>query len=133
MALGAKLRGKLTDFDIVGHIPREISRFCHYFINYGGIIEARVRETKYRPSPIPSGGLEIPIRLIVKKGESSAEVFKKMETKINERYCEPEKIKETKDNNILADDMEEDLICETEEEQLSAEPSIDLLITVKHR
>ena len=48
-----------------------------------------------------------------------------METKINERYCEPEKIKETKDNNTLADDMEEDLIYETEEEQLSAEPSIE--------
>ena len=42
MVLGAKVRGKLTDFDIVGHIPREISRFCHYFINYGGIIEERV-------------------------------------------------------------------------------------------
>ena len=64
MALGAKLRGKLTYFDIVGNIPREISRFFHYFINYGGIIEARVRETKYRPN-IPSGWLEIPILLIV--------------------------------------------------------------------
>ena len=61
ISLGAKLTGKLTDNEIVGHIPREISRFCHYFINYGGKLEAHVTCSKYRPSPIPSGGLEIPI------------------------------------------------------------------------
>ena len=83
--------------------------------------------------PIPSGGLEIPILLIVKKGESSAEVFKKMETKINERYCESEKIKETKDNNTLAGDMEEDMIYETEEESCLLRRQLNLLITVKHR
>jgi len=43
VSLGAKIPGNLTDFDIVGHIPREISRFCHYFLNYGGKIEARIR------------------------------------------------------------------------------------------
>ena len=54
-------------FDIVGHLPREISRFCHYFLSYGGSLEARVRDIKPRRSPIPRGGLEIPIILIVKK------------------------------------------------------------------
>ena len=67
ISLGAKVVGKLTDNEIFGYIPREISRFCHYFINYGGQLEARVTCTKYRPSPIPSGGLEIPILLIVKE------------------------------------------------------------------
>ena len=43
ISLGAKIPGKLTDFDIVGHIPREISRFCHYFKSYGGKIEATDR------------------------------------------------------------------------------------------
>ena len=52
----------------------------HYFINYGGKIEARVRCTKYRPSPIPSGGLEIPILLVMKKGDSTQEMFEKMES-----------------------------------------------------
>ena len=42
ISLGAKIPGKLTDFDVVGHIPREISRFCHYFLNYGGKLEAPV-------------------------------------------------------------------------------------------
>ena len=54
ISLGAKIVGKLTDNEIVGHIPREISCFCHYFINYGGQFEARVTCTKYRPSLIPS-------------------------------------------------------------------------------
>ena len=84
MSIGANIPGKLTSFDIVGHIPREIGRFCHYFVNYGGGIEAKVRESKYRPSPVPSGGLEIPILLIIKTGESSSEVFEKMEIKVNE-------------------------------------------------
>lgn len=67
MAIKATQRGKLIYWETVGHIPREISRFCYYFVNYGGALEGRVRDSKYRPSPIPSGGLEIPIRLIVKK------------------------------------------------------------------
>ena len=39
---------KMIDFDIVRHVHREISRFCHCFLNYGEITEACVRCTKYR-------------------------------------------------------------------------------------
>ena len=99
--MGAKIVGKLTDNEIVGHIPREISRFCHYFINHGGKLEARVTCTKYRPSPIPSGGLEIPILLIAKKGDSTEEIFEKMEDLLRSFYVEPDKIVvEKKDKEI---------------------------------
>ena len=109
MSIGADIAEKLTSFDIVGHIPREISRFCHYFVNYGGAIEAKVRETIYIPSPISSGGLEIPILLIIKKGKSSSEVFEKLEIKVNEMYIEPDKIKSTNnDDGIVADDEDDD-------------------------
>ena len=105
--LGAKIPGKLTDFDIVGHIPREISRFCHYLVNYGGKIEAQVRCTKYRPSPIPSGGLEIPILLVIKKGNSTQEIFEKMESFVKSYYLEPDKIvAAAKDKD--SDDSDED-------------------------
>ena len=70
-----------VDFDIVGHIPHEISRFCHFFVNYAGLIEARVRESKYSPSRIPDGGLEIPIMYIIKKSDSTTKVFKKKKKK----------------------------------------------------
>ena len=32
--LAAKQTGKFTDFDVVGHIPLEMSHFCHYFFYY---------------------------------------------------------------------------------------------------
>lgn len=48
----------------VGHIPREISRHCYFFMTEeGGKIDGHVLSTAYRPSPIPSGGLEIPLLL----------------------------------------------------------------------
>ena len=62
ISLGAKIPGKLTDFDVVEHITREISRFCHYYLNYGELkLKVHVRCAKYRPSPTRTGGLEIPI------------------------------------------------------------------------
>ena len=79
-------------FDIVGHLPREISRFCHYFLSYGGSLEARVRDIKPRRSPIPRGGLEIPIILIVKKESADNKVFAKMKELVEEFYVEPENI-----------------------------------------
>ena len=48
MSVGANIPEKLTNFDIVGHISCEISRFCYYFFNYGGFIEVRVLKSKYR-------------------------------------------------------------------------------------
>ena len=99
--MGAKIVGKLTDNEIVGHIPGEISRFCHYFIHYGGKLEARVTCTKYSPSSIPSGGLEIPILLIAKKRDSTEELFEKMEDLLRSYYVEPDKIvAEKKDKEV---------------------------------
>ena len=43
MSVGANIPEKImTNFDIAGHIPREISRFCYYFVNYRWFIEAAV-------------------------------------------------------------------------------------------
>ena len=43
----------------VGHIPKSLSRFVYFFKKRGGVINVHVQTTKYRPSPIPEGGLEI--------------------------------------------------------------------------
>ena len=77
---------------IVGHIPREISRFCHFYLNYDGVMEGRLRNVKYITSPIPSGGLEILIILIVKKEGCDNAVFKWMKELLKEYYLEPDKI-----------------------------------------
>ena len=47
---------------------------------------------KYRPSPIPSGGLEIPIVLVVKKETFSNTVFQKIKNFIEKYHLEQEKI-----------------------------------------
>ena len=49
-------------WETVGHIPREISRHVYYFIKTeGDFANGSVISIKYRPSPIPSGGLEMPL------------------------------------------------------------------------
>ena len=39
IVIKVKSRGRLTELEIVGHIPREISRFYHYFLNYSMFLE----------------------------------------------------------------------------------------------
>ena len=120
MPVGANIPVKLTNFHIVGDIPREISRFCHYFVNYGGFTKVRVRELKYKPSPVPSGGLEIPITVSIKKGNSTGEVPKKMKKKKVKELCiEPEKIIRSSDN--IPVDFEADLVPEKQ----STESEVD--------
>ena len=48
----------------MGHIPREISRHvCFFLKEESGEIEGSVNSTKYRPSAITVGGLEITLLL----------------------------------------------------------------------
>ena len=60
---------------VIDHIQSELSRFCRYLMDYGGFLEAKVRDTVCRISPIPNKSLEIPLTLIVKKGSTNSEVF----------------------------------------------------------
>lgn len=51
----------------VGHIPREISRHVYFFLKEeNGSIDGSVKSIQYKPSPIPAGGLEIPLTLTFK-------------------------------------------------------------------
>lgn len=136
ISLGTKIPGKLTDKEIVGHIPREISRFCHYFLNYGGKLETRVTCARYRPSPIPTGGLEIPILLIVLKADSTDEVFEEMENLVNSYYIEPDQIvaeegEDDEEGEGDEIDLDIELVPESEieetQEEISAPTSVDVV------
>ena len=48
---------------IVGHLPREISRFTYYVIIHGGRVSYQVTDAHRRRLPLVQGGLEIPIRV----------------------------------------------------------------------
>ena len=61
------LVGQPPKLKTVGHIPREISRHVFFFLKEENErIEGTVYSTKYRPSPIPAGSLEIPLMLTLK-------------------------------------------------------------------
>ena len=64
-ACAIKIKNRFFDSLItVGHIPREISRQLHFFIKTeDGKVIGHVKSLTYRPSPIPSGGSEIPLQL----------------------------------------------------------------------
>ena len=53
-----------NDWKTVGHIPREISRYVYFFIKEeNGNVSGTLKYLKYKPSPIPSGRLEVPLLL----------------------------------------------------------------------
>ena len=51
---------------IVGHIPKEISRYTRYIVEHAASVDAFVLATHHGPSSLIQGGLEIPIKLVVK-------------------------------------------------------------------
>ena len=70
-ALYARSKCTIHGRCVVGHIPRELSRFCKYFLDYSGVIDATVTSVDFRRSPIPQGELEIPVNLHIIKSASS--------------------------------------------------------------
>ena len=60
-----KAKNKYFDrWKTAGHVPREISRYIYFFIKKeNGKITGNVKSLNYKPSPIPSAGLEIPLQL----------------------------------------------------------------------
>ena len=60
-----KVKHKLfTGWKTVGHIPRQILRYVYFFIKQEGVrVYGKLKSLKYKLSPIPSGGLEVPLLL----------------------------------------------------------------------
>ena len=40
MGLYCEIKGKIESLTLVGHLPREISRFCKYFLEYNAELDA---------------------------------------------------------------------------------------------
>ena len=56
--------GKI-ELTIVGHIPREISRYVWYAMEEDANIARKVVNGRYKPSPLFQGGLEIPTKVFI--------------------------------------------------------------------
>ena len=66
LALARKTRATVAGKEVVGHLPREISRFVKLFCVYGGERSTSMGDPKYH--------LEIPISLTVRKGDAPDKV-----------------------------------------------------------
>ena len=60
---------------MVGHLPREISRFTYFLIMHGTRVSCKVMEMHYRRSPHIQGSLEIPVEVTVEMDISEENVL----------------------------------------------------------
>ena len=83
-----KLNQKINIASIVGHIPKEISLYTRYTVEHGAFVDAFVH---HRSSPLIQGGLEIPIKLVVKltDNEVNSAKLKKYRNFVDKNYREP--------------------------------------------
>ena len=58
------MKGKIG-LIVVGHVPRELSRYNWFYIWQGAKFAAEVHKEKPMASPLVQGGLEIPIKVSV--------------------------------------------------------------------
>ena len=101
-------RGLLVDVPqlaTVGHIPLEVSKHCHYFMCHGGEINGVVEDSRHRLSPIPSGGLEIKLKLTFK---GLGDIVYKMKQLIRESYSWEYTGEQRETERVEPDSLEED-------------------------
>ena len=78
----AALRGRLAPV-VVGHIPRELSRYVLYALEKGAKFTGEVLTAKAKRSPLIQGGLEIPIKVNVQWTDSRNLAVLKQRTEVS--------------------------------------------------
>ena len=78
-------QGKLIP-ETVGHVPKELPRATSFFPMRGGKISGSVFEEKYRPSPIPKGGLEIMLEVELKIEDSKRKILERYQNITENNY-----------------------------------------------
>ena len=125
-----KNKSKITA-DVVGHVPKEISRAVFFFISRGGKVIGRVLNEKRDPSPIPKGGLEILLMVQFKIADEKRKYMERLKEIITKNYTsdfpegikienheeyiktvrEEEQAKYDSDSDHVIDDETGDIIC----------------------
>ena len=109
-----KIKHKFFDtWLIVGHISRELSSYRYFCLKEDGNITGHLICTNYKESPIPAGGLEVPLQLTF--SVKSERIFELMKSFVNYLY-EYDYTGEQEKNN---------------EEESSDDEQIDIQITVE--
>ena len=80
-----KKKSKITA-DVVGHVPKEISRTEFFFVSRGGKVVGKVLDEKYYPSPIPKRGLEILLIVQFKIADEKRKYMERLKEIITKNY-----------------------------------------------
>lgn len=73
----------IKEDEIIGHLPREISRICSLFLLRGGSITCRITGSRRYSADLPQGGVEIPCTLLFEgQGNEIKKVIKLMGRRI---------------------------------------------------
>ena len=105
---------------VVGHIPRELSRYIWFAIELGAVVTGKVKSARYRLSPLLQGGLEIPVFIKVEwSNENALKILAQQVNKVtplNNEYKDDSKEilneilgADYDDNNAAVDDYEVDM------------------------
>ena len=80
-----------SPYAYVGHIPKEISCYTQYIVEHGASVDPFVLATHHHPSLLIQGGLEIPIKLVMKltDNEVNSAKLQKYHKFVYENYREP--------------------------------------------
>ena len=116
----------------VGHVPRELSRFIFYFIQEGGSVTGTVASTTPRISPIPEGGLEVPI-LMHFTHENKA-ISSKMEILVRKQVKKTKKtfaVKTLAEVNFSENSLEENPTCAEEDKEKEEKEQAEEDFTIK--
>ena len=113
MQLLGQLKNKLV-FVVIGYNPPEISRFTNLFLNYGGRIEAKVFSPQYKPTLIPSEGLEIPLVVKCLISEEKSAILKHLQKLINLNYEELTSVGTPQNEVIVKEELGQDYNLEDE-------------------
>ena len=111
----------------VGHIPREISRHVYFFLKEeNGSIDGSVKSIQYKPSPIPAGGLEIPLTLTFKSPRYATHL--KMKEFVSTLYSFEYDVKNGSNESESDEDVDEEInICIQESDESSEASDSEVL------
>ena len=92
---------------VVGQIPREISRFVSFFMDYDGGIEGVVLSPEFKASPISRGSLQIILRTRFTTAEEKSKYLHYLKELIKDYYEPITNLRRSKNGENHLNDMEQ--------------------------
>lgn len=110
------LKGKLVA-DIVGHIPKEISRVARFFSEHAGKTNGKVFEEKYWHFPIPKDGIEIMLSTELRISDNRRNSLESFKEIIQNNYLENTDPSNCQINYLTVINLQNESFAELQEDE----------------